>query len=57
MANAYDALVHERPHRSAYSPEEALHILQDRAGTQFDPELVPVLTEIVESETARDVAV
>lgn len=57
LANAFDALVHERPHRPAYSNEDALRILVDRAGTQFDPELVPVLAEIVEANAEREVSV
>ena len=48
LANAWDALLHDRPHRPAYSREEALRIVQERAGRQFDPELVPVLERVLE---------
>ncbi len=47
VANAWDALIHDRPHRPAYDPEEALRILRDRAGRQFDPDLVESLASLV----------
>jgi response regulator RpfG family c-di-GMP phosphodiesterase len=40
IANAYDALQHERPHRAAYTAEQARELIQARAGTQFDPQVV-----------------
>ena len=49
LVNAWDALTHDRPHRKAFAPAEALSILRDRAGTQFDPDLVPALTLLVET--------
>jgi len=47
IANAYDALLHPRPHRAAYQPHEALMILRDRAGSQFDPRLVEAFAELI----------
>ncbi len=52
LANAWDALTHDRPHRRAYTPEDALRILQDRAGTQFDPALVELLVKTVTGNLA-----
>jgi len=49
IANAFDALLHPRPHRPAYQSEEAIAILRDRAGTQFDPRLVEAFIEMVSS--------
>lgn len=48
LANAWDALTHDRPHRPAYSKDEAFRILRERAGRQFDPSLVPILVQTVE---------
>jgi HD-GYP domain-containing protein (c-di-GMP phosphodiesterase class II) len=51
VANAYDALTHARPHRPAYSPEEALLIIRNRAGHQFDPALVDILLGLTADQT------
>ncbi len=48
LANAWDALIHDRPHRPAYTPEAALRILRDRAGKQFDPGLSDLLARLME---------
>ncbi|MFN8547374.1 MAG: response regulator [Candidatus Eisenbacteria bacterium] len=48
LANAWDALRNDRPHRPAYEAEEALRILQGRASVQFDPEMLAVLIPAVE---------
>ncbi len=47
LANAYDALIHDRPHRAAYEPDDALHLIRERAGHQFDPALVRHLDQIL----------
>ncbi len=47
VADAFDAMTSSRPYRFAMSPQEALHILQQNAGKQFDPAIVPVFVEIV----------
>jgi HD-GYP domain-containing protein (c-di-GMP phosphodiesterase class II) len=49
IANAWDALLHDRPHRPAFSEAEARGIVEQRAGEQFDPDLVLVLFETVAS--------
>ena len=46
LANAYDALIHDRPHRRAYVPEEARELVRRRAGKQFDPALSDLLLRI-----------
>lgn len=40
IADAYDVMTNDRPHRKAMSPEAAIKQLREGAGTQFDPELV-----------------
>ena len=49
LANAYDALIHERPHRSAYEPMQAIDLIRARAGRQFDPQLVDILVRSLET--------
>src|SRR5205807_1284607 len=40
VADAFDALTHERPYKEAWSVEEAVAELQRCAGTQLDPTIV-----------------
>lgn len=40
VADAFDAMIHPRPHRDALSVAEALTELERGSGTQFDPEVV-----------------
>lgn len=47
LADGYDALTNDRPHRKAYTPEEAKKILLENAGIQWDPELVRIFCEIL----------
>jgi HD-GYP domain-containing protein (c-di-GMP phosphodiesterase class II) len=49
ITNAYDALIHERPHRAKFSVQEALDLIRSRAGKQFDPALVDAFVRCVES--------
>jgi HD-GYP domain-containing protein (c-di-GMP phosphodiesterase class II) len=46
LADAYDALTSERPHRSARAPREALRLLLDGAGTVHDGALVQALVDM-----------
>jgi len=50
VANVYDALTHERAHRKALRPPEALAQLRRGAGTQFDPRLVEAFDRMMQSE-------
>jgi response regulator RpfG family c-di-GMP phosphodiesterase len=49
IANAYDALIHERPHRGRFTEKVALELIRARAGTQFDPALVEAFARCVEA--------
>jgi two-component system cell cycle response regulator len=40
VADAYHAMVHDRPYKAALSHEAALEELRSHAGTQFDPNVV-----------------
>ncbi|MBI4299549.1 MAG: GAF domain-containing protein [Chloroflexi bacterium] len=58
VADAYDALTTTRPYRRAFSHDEAVDMLQNGAGTQWDPEIVEtflgLLAEIVSLERLGD---
>jgi putative two-component system response regulator len=45
VADVFDAVTSERPYKPAYSNEEALAILREGRGTQFDPQVVDVFCE------------
>lgn len=49
FADTYDAICSDRSYRRAQSPEVALRAIQEGAGSQFDPELVPVFEECYRS--------
>lgn len=40
LADVFDALTHDRPHKSAWSLADALAEINTQRGRQFDPELV-----------------
>lgn len=42
LADVYDALVSARPYKKAFTHEEAVKIITETSGTQFDPVLVEV---------------
>jgi putative two-component system response regulator len=50
IADAYDALTTERPYRRRLSVEEALAVLKEEAGKQFDAGLVSIFIELVEAD-------
>jgi putative two-component system response regulator len=43
VCDAFDALVNDRPYRSGRPPEQAVAVLVDGAGRQWDPEVVGAL--------------
>ncbi len=47
IADAFDAMTSDRPYRKALPTEVAIKELRDNAGTQFDPELVPIFVELL----------
>jgi len=46
VADAFDAMVNDRPYRKALSLEEALAELARSSGTQFDPQIVAALLNL-----------
>jgi HD-GYP domain-containing protein (c-di-GMP phosphodiesterase class II) len=52
VADAYDAMVHDRPYKRAMTHDQAIVELRRHAGTQFDPEIVAAMrTSISEEDT------
>lgn len=50
IVDVYQALTTDRPYRKAYKKEEALSIIKEGSGTQFDPEIVKIFLEIIKCE-------
>jgi len=48
LADVYDALISERPYKKALTHEEAVQIIEEGSGTQFDPALVEVFLRTAE---------
>ena len=46
IADVYDALISARPYKEAFSHAAASQIIEDGAGTHFDPVLVNVFREV-----------
>ena len=55
VADAFDAMTTDRPYRRARSVPQAIQILNQGSGTQWDPEVVKALVEIMDGagSTAR----
>ena len=47
VADAYDAMVSDRPYRPRLENERALQVISERAGSQFDADIVGVFLQIV----------
>jgi HD-GYP domain-containing protein (c-di-GMP phosphodiesterase class II) len=53
ITDAFDAMTTDRCYRKAMSVEQALHTLEQFAGTQFDPEIVAAFAAYIRSEELR----
>jgi diguanylate cyclase (GGDEF)-like protein len=49
VADAYDAMIHDRPYKRAMTHEQAIAELRRHAGTQFDPDLVRLFCDLYAS--------
>jgi putative two-component system response regulator len=48
IADVYDALVSERPYKKPFTAEEAIRIIMENSGKQFDPLIADVFYEVRE---------
>ena len=57
VADGYAALTADRPYRAALSPQQAATILDEGAGSQWDPTVVKVfLDAVVAPELTESIA-
>ena len=50
IADVYQALISDRPYRKAHSKKEALKIIKEGSGTQFDPRIVDAFLEMMQAK-------
>ena len=53
VVDAYDAMIHDRPHRSALPPIEALNELRRCSPAGYDPDCVAALEEVMQMRHLR----
>lgn len=53
VADAFQAMISERPYRRALTTDEALNELQMSAGTQFDPDVVDAFVSLFRTRQAK----
>lgn len=53
LVDAYTAMTSDRPYRKSLTKEEALKVLQDGAGKEWDPRLVKIFVSIINKETPK----
>ena len=51
IADAYDSMVSKRAYRNSLTPQEALRVIEQGAGQQFDPDLVEIFKSILPEAT------
>jgi len=54
VADAYDALVTDRPYRKGRSHNEAVQLVREASGTQFDPRVVEAFLRVFSAKTEAD---
>jgi len=50
IADAYAAMISERPYRAALTADDALSIIEENKGRQFDPKLVSLFITVVSED-------
>ncbi len=53
VADTYEALTSDRPHRPSFSARKAASVLKDISGTQLDPDLVDIFLKINGSSAGK----
>jgi putative two-component system response regulator len=50
VADVYDALVHERPYKKAWSHSQAVAEISSQTGQQFDPQVVEAFLTLMSDQ-------
>lgn len=54
VADAFDALTSHRPYKNAIDRKEAIEIIKEEAGKQFDPKVVKAFIEVIAEEKSEN---
>ncbi|MBW1710740.1 MAG: HD domain-containing protein [Deltaproteobacteria bacterium] len=57
ICDAFDAMTSDRPYRRSLPLEKAVKELEEGSGTQFDPDLTPIFTNMIKDGEIRDILV
>ena len=52
ICDVYDALTSERPYKKAWTSEDAMNLIQENAGSQFDPNLAELFLSLADDINA-----
>ena len=50
IADVYQALISDRPYHKAFTKEEAVNIIKEASGTQFDPHITSIFLKIIDKK-------
>lgn len=50
VVDVFDSLLHERPYKEPWPHTEVMSYITERAGKQFDPEVVAALVDLIHSD-------
>lgn len=50
MADCYDALTSDRPYGKGLPKQQTLSMLREKAGIQFDPDVIEVFTKMMDED-------
>ncbi len=56
IADAYDAMSSDRPYRTAFAHDDIIEMLSANAGTQFDPDLIPLFITMITNHHKKNLA-
>jgi putative two-component system response regulator len=54
IADVFDSITHERPYKKAFSVEKTLRIMKEEGSRHFDPRLLGLFVDLVESGSIAD---
>jgi HD-GYP domain-containing protein (c-di-GMP phosphodiesterase class II) len=53
IADVYQALISKRPYRKAFSKTQAINMIKESSGTQFDPRIVNTFLSVINKDKKK----